>query len=121
MNPAENYILEQPEPYRSILLHLQAVIEHTIPNVDLKYKYRLPFYYVEGKPCCYLNNSKSYVDLGFWNAAHLTVHLDKMVTEGRKVMKSLRYTSLEEIDDEVLIAVLNNAYEVRGKKFWGKN
>lgn len=102
-------------------MHLQAVIEHTIPNADLKYKYRLPFYYVEARPCCYLNSSKGYVDLGFWNAAHLTVYLDKMVTEGRKVMKSLRYTSLEEIDDEVLIAILKNAYEVRDKKFWGKN
>ena len=46
MNPAENYILNQFEPFRSILLHLQVVIEHTISDVDLKYKYRIPFYYI---------------------------------------------------------------------------
>ena len=94
MNPAENYILNQREPYRSILLQLQVVIEHTISDVDLKYKYKIPFYYIGGKPFCYMNQSKDYVDLGFWCAAHLSVHLEHMVTEKRKVIKSLRYKTL---------------------------
>jgi hypothetical protein len=120
MNPAEDYILKQQEPYRGMLLHLQAFIERTIPELDLKYKYRIPFYYIDGKPFCYLNQSKDYVDIGFWHAAHLTVHLDKMTTAGRKMMKSLRYTSLDKIDNEILIDVLNDAYSVKDKKFWGK-
>ena len=118
MNPAENYILDQPEPYRSILLHLQRVIEHTVPEVDLKYKYKIPFYYINGMPYCYLNQSKDYVDLGFWNAAHLSVHLEHMVTAGRKMMKSLRYKTLEEINDTILMEVLQDAYTVKDKKFW---
>ena len=118
MNPAEDYILQQSEPFRGILLHLQAVIEHTIPEVDLKFKYRIPFYYIEGRPFCYLNQSKDYVDLGFWNAAHLSVHTEVMVKEGRKIMRSLRYTSLEEINDTVLVEVLHDAYAVRDKKFY---
>lgn len=118
MNPAENYILDRPEPYRSILLHLQSVIEHTVPGVDLKFKYRIPFYYIEGRPFCYLNHTKDYIDVGFWNAAHLTIHLEHMTTAGRKVMRSLRYRSLEEIDDTILTEVLQDAYQVRDKRFW---
>lgn len=118
MNPAENYILNQSEPFRSILLHLQVIIENTIVNVDLKYKYRIPFYYINGKPFCYMNQSKDYVDLGFWSAAHLTKHVELMVTEKRKVMKSLRYKSLEEIDDMILIDVLQEAYSVRDNRFY---
>lgn len=118
MNPAEEYILNQPEPYRGILLYLQSVIEGSIPGVELKYKYKIPFYYINGRPYCYLNQSKDYVDLGFWNAAHLTIHVNQMTTQGRKMMKSLRYKSLEEIDSTVLMEVLQNAYEVRDKKFW---
>ena len=118
MKPAEEYILKQPEPFRGILLHLQLVIERNIPEVDLKFRYRIPFYYIDGRPFCYLNQSKDYVDLGFWNAAHLTVHLEHMTTAGRKMMKSLRYSSLDEIDNDVLIAVLQDAYLVREKKFW---
>lgn len=120
MNPAEKYILDQPEPYRSILLHLQVVIENTITDVDLKYKYRIPFYYVDGRPFCYLNvNPKEqYVDLGFWNAAHLTVNLEYMTTAKRKTMKSLRYKNLEEIDGTILVEVLKDAYAVKDKKFY---
>ena len=118
MNPAEDYILGQPEPFRSILLHLQTVIEQTVPEVDLKYKYNIPFYYLEGRPFCYLNRARDYVDLGFWNAAHLSVHLKHMTTAGRKIMRSLRYVSLEEINHEILVAVLKDAYSVKDKKFY---
>jgi len=116
--PAEAYILEKPEPFRSILLHLQMVIERNIPTADLQYKYKIPFYYLDKKPFCYLNCKKDYVDLGFWHAAHLTLHADKMHTEGRKYMKSLRYSTLDEIDEIVLEEVLQEAYSVKDRGFY---
>ncbi len=119
MNPAEVYILKQPEPYRSIVLHLKAVIELTIKEADLVFKWALPCFYLGKTPYCYINVSvkRKYVDLGFWHSAHLTKHLDKMVGENRKVIKSLRYSSLEGIDDEILIAVLKDALSVSTKGF----
>ncbi|GGD55817.1 hypothetical protein GCM10011361_22970 [Muriicola marianensis] len=101
-----------------MLLHLQTVVEQAIPEAEMKYKWRIPFFYLEGKPFCYLNRSKDYVDIGFFKAAYLTVHTEHMVTEGRKVMKSLRYRSLEAIDDQVLTDVLKDAYSVRDRKFY---
>lgn len=123
MNPAENYILNQLEPFRSILLHLRGVIEASIPQVEMKYKWRVPCFYIGKSPICYLNASykKGYVDIAFWNSAHLTKHLDKMVSEKRKVVKSLRYVSLEEIDDKVLSEVLQEAYALRKKGFYKKS
>lgn len=123
MNPAEDYILTQNEPFRSMLLHIKSVIEAVIPEVELKYKWRIPCFYVGKSPICYLNVSpkKNYVDVGFWNSVHLTQHLDKMVTEKRKVVKSLRYISLEEIEDTVLIAILQDAYSVRSHGFYKKD
>jgi len=120
MNPAEEYILEQQEPFRSILLQVQVVIESTLPQVELKFKYKIPFYYINGSPFCYLNvpKNKKYVDIGFWNAAHLTVYTEHLTTAGRKVMKSLRYQSLEEIQGEILVEILKDAYSVRDKKFY---
>ena len=111
MNPAEEYILNQPEPYRSILLHLQLVIETSILNVELLYKYKIPFYYINKKPFCYLNAShkKQFVDLGFWKGNKIQIHENYLVTENRKMMVSLRYTSLEDIDDSILIYVLKEA------------
>ncbi|MGB0789228.1 MAG: DUF1801 domain-containing protein [Marinirhabdus sp.] len=119
MNPAAQYILQQPEPFKSILLQLQLVIEATVPGLQLLYKYKTPFYYVAGKrPFCYLNCTNGYVDVGFWNAAHLTKHTELMVAEGRKHIKSLRYFTPKDINEKILMDVLNEAYCVRDKKFY---
>jgi len=119
MNPAEDYILTRDEPFRSILLHLQLVIEQLIPEAELLYKWRIPVYYLNGKnPFCYLNQTKGYVDLGFWHAAYLTKHLDILVSENRKMMKSLRYFKLEDIDESIQKDVLLEAYSHRGKKLY---
>ena len=120
MSPAQAYILDQKEPFRSILMHLQMQIEKNIQDVTLKFKYKIPFYYIQNRPFCYLivPIKKDYVDLGFWNAAHLELHKDQMVTEHRKIMKSLRYRSLDEIDDKILKEVLMEAYMLKDKKFY---
>ncbi|WP_127139083.1 DUF1801 domain-containing protein [Flagellimonas oceanensis] len=122
MKPAENYILLQPEPFRGILLELLVLVETTVPEVRLDYKYKLPFYYLNDKPFCYFNASrkKGYVDMCLWNSAHLTVHLDKLVTDGRKVMKSLRYFAAEEIDGAIVVELLNDAKSVNHKGFYKK-
>lgn len=76
MNPAEEYILQKPEPYQAMLMHLRSDIERRVPLVGLKYRYRIPFYCLDGRPFCYFSQTKDYVDVGFWNTAHLTVHLE---------------------------------------------
>ncbi|MGK0386362.1 MAG: hypothetical protein ACI849_000972 [Patiriisocius sp.] len=119
MNPAEVYILDKPEPFRTILLHLQVIITHTIPEAMLLYKWRLPFYYVDGtQGFVFLNQSKNYVDVGFHHGAHLTKHQEHLVSKGRKHMKSLRYFSLDDIDDIILVDLLKEAYSVRNKKYY---
>ncbi|MBA4746843.1 MAG: DUF1801 domain-containing protein [Muricauda sp.] len=120
MNPAEDYILNQPEPFKSILIQLQVLVETTVPEVRLDFKYRLPFYYLNDKPFCYFNASrkKGYVDMCLWNSAHLTVHLDKLVTDGRKVMKSLRYFNMDEIDGKIVVELLQEAKSVNHKGFY---
>nr|WP_297919084.1 DUF1801 domain-containing protein [uncultured Allomuricauda sp.] len=123
MNPAEEYILSREEPYRSILLHLKAVIESVIPDVDMKYKWRIPCFYEGKHPICYLNASYKgkYVDIAFWNSAHLTKHIELMYSEKRKVVKSFRYRSLEEINNSVLIDVLREVSSLKEKGFYKRD
>lgn len=121
MKPAEVYILETPEPFRAILLHLQLVIEHTLPEAELKYKWKVPFFYIGKRPICFLNHTKDYVDVGFWHAAHLTLFTEHLISDGRKVMKSLRYKSLDQVDDHVLQAIIKEAASYRDKGFWKRD
>jgi hypothetical protein len=120
MKPAEAYILNQPEPFKSILMHLQILIENTFPEVDLKFKWKIPFYYFNDTPFCYLNASKKkgYVDVAFWVSAHLTTYNELLVSENRKVVKSLRYYTLEDINEEVLRTVLTEAFQLKGDGFY---
>ncbi len=110
MNPSEVYILKQPEPYRSILLHIQVMVETTIPEVELLYKYKIPFYYYKKRPLCFLNAShkKQFVDICFVRGNQISIHQEHLVTEKRKVMASLRYKTLEDIDSSILIEVLKS-------------
>ena len=120
MKPAEEYILKQPEPFKSILMHLQILIETNFLEVDLQLKWKMPFYYLDGKPFCYLNASKKkgYVDVGFWVSAHLTKYNEHLISENRKVIKSLRYCSIDAINEEILLSVLQEAHQLKEKGFY---
>jgi hypothetical protein len=117
MKPAEAYILNQPEPFKSILMHLQILIETSFPDVDLQFKWKIPFYYLNDKPLCYLNPSKKkgYVDVGFYTNKNLGKFNKFVISDNRKVVKSLRYKSLDEIEAEVLISVLSEVHKLKDK------
>lgn len=109
MKPADLYILNQPDKYRDILLHIVSVIENTIPEVTLEYKWTVPYFYYKKKPLCYLNASHKhhFVDIGFAKGFQLKQNQQYLVADnGRNTVKSLRYYSLDEVDNEVLISVL---------------
>lgn len=122
MKPAEDYILNQPEPYRSILMHAQVIIEHTIPEAELKYKWKIPCYYVGKRPICYLNAShkNEFVDVAFWHSSYITKYTEHLVSEERKVVKSLRYKTLEDINDKILISILEQVNTCKEDGFYKK-
>lgn len=117
MNPAEAYILNNKEPYKSILLQLQAVVEAVAPNAELLYKWRIPFYYCNGIPLCYFNQSKDYVDLAFWHFDTMDKYTEHFVDANRKSIRSLRYKSVEDIKDDVIVYVLKKQLEINTNPF----
>jgi len=112
VKPADNYILNQPEPYRSMLLHIVAVLESSVTEFEMQYRWKIPYVYHKGKPFCYLNAShkKQFVDVGFSKGFKLEKNQDVLVADGgRNTIKSLRYTTLEAIDNAVLLDVVKEA------------
>ena len=115
MKPAELYILNQPEHYRSILLHIIAVIEQTLPEAVLEYKWTVPYFYYKKKPLCYLNASHKhqFVDVGFAKGFQLKSNIEHLIADnGRNTVKSLRYRTLEEINNAVLISVVKEVQKL---------
>ncbi len=111
MKPSDEYIFNQPELYRSMLLHVIAVIESKTSNATLEYKYGIPYFYLNKKPFCYLapNHKKGYLDVGFTKGFQLKKHQEYLVSKDRNTVKSLRYFSLEEINNEILLDVIDEA------------
>ena len=117
MHPTETYILKQAEPYKSILMQLQTIIEAVAPDAELLFKYRIPFYYHNGFPICYLNQSKDYVDLAFWHGNRLKQYREHFVTTNRKVVTSLRYRTIGDIKDEVVVYVIEQQLAININPF----
>lgn len=117
MNPAEAYIINQDEPYRSILLHLKSIIEAVVPEAELLYKWKIPFYFYNGIPLCFLNQSKDYVDLGFWHRDEMMEFTELFENSNRKTVTSLRYKSVQDILDEPIVYVLNRQLELNTNPF----
>ncbi|GGC87246.1 hypothetical protein GCM10011508_13060 [Flavobacterium lutivivi] len=112
MKPADLYMLNQPEKYRDMIFHVVSVFEKNVPQLTLEYKWKIPYFYYKGKPFCFINVShkRKYLDLGFNKGFQLKNNLEYLIAgDGRNTFKSLRYFSLEEIDNEILISVIQEA------------
>ena len=109
MKPTDLYLLNQPEPYRSMLLHIIDVVRKTLPEATLEFKWTVPYFYYKAKPFCYLNVSHKhqFVDVGFAKGFELKDNLDFLIADnGRNTVKSLLYKSLEEIDITLKLVIL---------------
>ncbi len=111
MNPAEAYLLKQPQHFKEILFYLIDVVQHEVPASQMLFKWGIPYFYLHNKPLCYLapNAKKNFVDLGFAKGFQLHTNLDYLIGEKRNTVKSLRYFSLDTVPHEILQAVLKEA------------
>ena len=44
MKPVDTYFFEQQEPFQSIMLYVRQVILKTLPNINERCSYKIPFY-----------------------------------------------------------------------------
>lgn len=115
MKLAEEHILRQPEPYQSIMLYVRSVIFKTLPNIEERYSYRLPFYYNHKKPFVFLNVLKGtdYVDVVFMDGRLLESEFPELQDcNKRKRVRSIQVKNLEGLDELRFVELLNYASEV---------
>ncbi|MGN6490756.1 MAG: DUF1801 domain-containing protein [Agriterribacter sp.] len=60
LTPIDNWFNEQEEPAKSCLLFLREFIPQQDARITEEWKYKLPFYYLNGKMMCYLWIHKKY-------------------------------------------------------------
>ena len=123
MKPVDNYILRQKEPYQSIMLYVRSVILRTLPDVEEKYNYGIPFYHYNKKPFIYLNILKktNFVDVAFVKGVALKEQFPQLKDyNNRKLVRSLQYNQLESINEEELTEIITTAASLtdKSRKSW---
>ena len=112
MNPIDNYIFEQEEPYQSIMLYIRGVICKTLPEVEEKFRYKIPFFNIGKKPMLYLNILKrtNYVDIAFVQGVLLEEKYPQLKNhKNRKQVRSLQVKSLEDFDELMFVQLIKDA------------
>ncbi|NOY48566.1 MAG: DUF1801 domain-containing protein [Chlorobi bacterium] len=123
MKPVEEYLLNQREPYQSIMLHVRNVILKTLPNVEEKYNYGIPFYHYNKKPLCYMNILKgtNFVDIAFVQGVFLERDFPELKDYNkRKQVRSIQIKSLEEFNELQFVDILKEASILldKSRKAW---
>jgi len=74
--------------------------------------------YYKGKPVCYLNVLKgtNYVDLGFWDGFKLSNKHQLLKANNRKMVKSMAFKDLKNIDVIALQSTILEAVELKDLK-----
>ena len=115
MNPVEQHILNQKEPFQSIMLYVRSLILKTLPTVEEKYSYRIPFYYCHKKSMCFLNilKGKNYVDVVFMDGRILEEKYPQLKNDNnRKRVRSIQVKSLEDFDELQFVKLLLEASQL---------
>lgn len=123
MKPVEQYFLIQKEPYQSIMLYVRGVILNTLPEVEERYSYHIPFYNIEKKPMVYLNVLKgtNFVDVAFVQGILLEKEFPLLRNNNnRQQVRSLQLKTIEDLDHENFVDLLYEASKLlrKSKKAW---
>lgn len=116
------YIWEQTEPLRSILDYLHHLILHQAPNVEHTIKWKVPFYSIHNA-ILYINSIKKKsggVEICFARARRFENGAELLQFKNRKAVGGYIVQSLEDINEEALILLINEAIRV-DKLYKGSN
>ena len=123
MKPVDDYFFNQSEPYQSIMLYVRSVILKTLPEIEERYSYRIPFYKYKKKPMIYINVLKGtdYVDVAFVQGILLESEFPILKDYNkRKQVRSVQLKSIEDLDELEFVKLLNSAVDSikNSKKAW---
>lgn len=123
MKPVDDYFFNQKEPYQSIMLYVRGVILNTLPEVEERFSYKIPFYNCHKKPMIYLNVLKgtNYVDVAFVQGILLENQFPILKNDNnRKQVRSIQLKTLEDLDHDNFVALLHEASNIlsKSKKAW---
>ncbi len=109
LRPIDSYFLNLEEPIKSAMLFLRDFIPTLDANITEEWKYKLPFYYYNGKMFCYLWVHKKYKQPYIGIVAGNKLNHPDLLLEKRAKMKILLIDPEHDIDTDKIATILKEA------------
>lgn len=106
LTPIDNWFNEQVEPAKSCLLFLRELIPQQDARITEEWKYKLPFYYLNGRMMCYLWIHKKYKQPYIGIVRGSEVQHKDLLQEKRARMKILLIDPEKDIPVKKIRAIL---------------
>lgn len=105
------------------MLYVRSVILKTLPEIEERYSYKIPFYNLGKKPMVYLNilKGKNYVDVAFVQGVLFEKDFSVLKNDSnRKQVRSIQVKSLEDFNEKQFVELLLVAQTqlAKSKKAW---
>lgn len=113
LSELDQFYLKLEEPFQSCLLGLRDIILAVDEDITAEWKYKLPFFYHQGKMLCYLWIHKKYKQpyIGFVNGNLLND--EDLLVEKRAKMKILLIDPQQDLPFEKIKSLLTTAIHLR--------
>ena len=116
--------MEKKKFWKEEVEYLKSIVDKT--NLEEKKKWGIPVYTFENKDVVGLVDFKSYFGLWFYNGVFLKDDEELLVNANEKetkMLRQMRFTSKDEIDEDIILSYINEAIEVekKGLKISPKN
>jgi hypothetical protein len=106
------YFLQKEEPIKSYLLALRDYILAYDKNITEAWKYRMPFYWYNGKMFCYLWTHKKYRQPYLGIVEGNKIKHPELLQEKRARMKILLFDPNKDIPVKTVHSILNSAVKL---------
>ena len=106
LNDIEHWYLNQPEPQRGCFLALKEIILAFDANIQIAWKYKLPFFMYHGKMFCYLWQDKKTKEPYIGICKGKFIEHPVLEKGDRKLMKIIRINPEKDIPKNQIYEIL---------------
>lgn len=104
----DSWIEMQEAPYNTIAEVLRKTILETVPGVIEKYSFKIPFYHYYGM-FCYLNKTKTGIELCFCRGKDLVDAWPQLKTNERAMVAGISFNSMTDLKKHSIRSLIAGA------------
>ena len=109
MTDLNQFYEDLPEPNKGCFLAIRKIMLDYSDEIDERWKYKLPFFYFQNKPFCYIWKDKKTTFPYVTFVRSVNINRPELELGSRKQMKALTINPNEDIDVKLLHEIMSQS------------